>query len=179
MWQAVNCAHYPNTAVSIPRSQLASTFLFLRRHHAAWTALAAPITFSLVLPSAASAHQLASLAGGGGSVPPSGGSGGGGGGGGGWSGGSGGGSGALVERRPQELFQLAVKPQPIMLMLASFAVTRKAYGKVGRAGQRGPGAGAGFFPALQSLPWHVLFAMDWRENCSWQAAIPPAAAVAH
>ncbi len=68
----------------------------------------------------------------GGSGGPPGGSSGGGGGGGGWGSSGGNGSSAALSRRlPQEAFQLvAAKKQPVTLMLASFAVTRKAYGKV-------------------------------------------------
>jgi hypothetical protein len=77
------------------------------------------------------------LGGGGGSGPP-GNSGGGGGGGWGWHGSSGSeGSQALSRRPPQELFQIAAKLPLVTLMLASFAVTRKAYSKVGQRGTGG------------------------------------------
>lgn len=66
---------------------------------------------------AAAAPQLGSGSG----TPPGGSSGGGGGGGGGdWQ---------LARRPPQEAFQLA-KAAPVLLTLVSFAVTRKAYGRI-------------------------------------------------
>ncbi|GAB4819353.1 hypothetical protein N2152v2_006399 [Parachlorella kessleri] len=102
------------------------------RRHAAWTALAAPVTFSLLLPRHAAAHGLHLQASGGSGGPPGGSRGGGGGGGWGSSGGNGS-SAALSRRLPQEAFQLAAaKKQPVTLMLASFAVTRKAYGKISK-----------------------------------------------
>jgi sulfate transport system substrate-binding protein len=82
----------------------------LLRPSSAWAAAAAP-----------------QLGGGGGGAPPGsgGGSGGGGGGGGdGWQ---------LTQRLPHETFQLAAaaaKLKPVVLTLVSFAVTRKAYGKI-------------------------------------------------
>ena len=77
------------------------------RPAAAWAAAPQPVP------------QLGS--GGSGGAPPAGGGGGGG-------GGSGGG-GQLARRPPQEAFQLAAAG-PIVLTLVSFAVTRKAYGRI-------------------------------------------------
>lgn len=131
------------------------------RRHAAWTSLAAPISFSLLLPPAASAHELASLPSSGGGPPGGSGSGSsGGGGGGGWhSGGGGNSSEALVRRRPQELFEIAAKQPPIMLMLASFAVTRKAYSKVsvGKLAHRPADAGHDPLPVSASGTAFPLF----------------------
>ncbi len=83
------------------------------RPSAAWAAAATAAA------SASAAPQL----GGGGSAPPSGSSGGG-------SGGGGGDGWQLSQRRAQEAAQLAESRRPILLTLVSFAVTRKAYGKI-------------------------------------------------
>ena len=99
------------------------------RRHAAVVALSASAFLPLLRPPAtwAAAAALASpqLGGGGnGGVPPGGSSGGGGGGGSdGWQ---------LARRPPQEAVQLAAAAagRPILLTLVSFAVTRKAYGKI-------------------------------------------------
>ncbi|KAL4422115.1 hypothetical protein ABPG77_003400 [Micractinium sp. CCAP 211/92] len=99
--------------------------------HAALVVLSAPACLPFLRPSAAWAAAATAAAsasaapqlGGGGSAPPSGSSGGG-------SGGGGGDGWQLSQRRAQEVAQLAESRRPILLTLVSFAVTRKAYGKI-------------------------------------------------
>ncbi|KAL4451774.1 hypothetical protein ABPG75_007436 [Micractinium tetrahymenae] len=101
--------------------------------HAALAALAAPACLPLLRPSAAWAAAATAAAaasaslqlGDGSGAPPSGGNGGSGGGGGGGSDGW-----QLSRCGPQEVAQLADARRPILLTLVSFAVTRKAYGKI-------------------------------------------------
>lgn len=88
-------------------------------------ALSASALLPVLRPPAAWA-AAPQLGGGGNGAPPSGGVGGGGGG----SGGGGGDGWQLARRPPQEAFQVAAANKPILLTLVSFAVTRKAYGKI-------------------------------------------------
>ncbi|KAI3437870.1 hypothetical protein D9Q98_000316 [Chlorella vulgaris] len=99
--------------------------LALLWRHAAMVALSASALLPVLRPPAAWA-AAPQLGGGGNGAPPSGGVGGGGGG----SGGGGGDGWQLARRPPQEAFQVAAANKPILLTLVSFAVTRKAYGKI-------------------------------------------------